>query len=79
MICEHQVLFLHFNTIEDWYLNATSIKEALIKEAIQIGNATWNISGIGKTFDNNIDSPLQLFTITFSGYNYDQMMKYVYE
>lgn len=73
------ILFLHFNTIEDWNLNATSIKEALIKEAIQIGNATWNISGIGKTFDNNIDSPLQLFTITFSGYNYDQMIKYVYE
>lgn len=52
------------------------MKEELISKAIDTGNATWSISGIGDGFLNKMESGPKLFCIEFLGYNYDELIAY---
>ena len=50
--------------------------EQLLREAIQTGNATWAITGVGDGFNNAISTNKRAYLIELSGYNYDHLMAY---
>ena len=54
----------------------THIFDEIVQFAIQIGNATWTVAGLGLYFDNHITKERGNESLKLYGYNYDVLMDY---
>jgi len=52
------------------------LKDQLISKAISLGGVDWNISGVGRGFNNSLDIGYKNNQVLLTGYNYDQLYKY---
>lgn len=52
------------------------LNDALRREAIQTGNATWYITGVGDSFSNHLNTENRDYCVDLSGYNYDLLTNY---
>ena len=52
------------------------VKRKIEEKALQLGGASWLVTGVGKAFSNNQDLEFWNSTILLKGYNYDQLYAY---
>ena len=51
----------------------TLLKDNAVSKAVELGGASWGVYGVGDGFNNNVSESAGNITVTFNGYNYDQL------
>lgn len=49
------------------------LKDNAVSKAVELGGASWGVYGVGDGFNNNVSESAGNITVTFNGYNYDQL------
>lgn len=53
-----------------------AMKSDIISKALSIGNASWNVYGLGDGFSNDMKEEAGSYRVSMMGYNYDELIAY---